>query len=178
MRIRKPPSKRITAKVDKRRDIVNYDQGNDYPQRVLRIINDSGRASMCCDLYSRFLEGQGFEEDGLNKVVVNRKDVTAWDLLQKITEDYSKFHGFAIHVKYNLQFDVASLEYVPFHYCRIGAPDDDEYVGKIAVYDNWDKCKKKMILTKERCQMNSLLRCLTAIKDLTILERKSSLMMN
>ncbi len=149
MRIRKAPAKRITTRVDKRRDIVNYDQDNSYPQKVLRIINDSGRATMCCDLYSRFLEGEGFEEDSLNEVVVNRKGVLAWDLLQKITEDYSKFHGFAIHVKYNLQFDVASLEYVPFHYCRLGQPDDVEYVGKIAVYDNWDKCKKKIIKSSE-----------------------------
>jgi hypothetical protein len=96
-------------------------------------------------MYSRFLEGVGFSKEGLNDLVVNRGSETTWDILQKIAEDFSKFYGFAISIKYNMNFDTIELYHIPFEYTRLCEPDDVDYVGRIAVYNNWDKSKKRII---------------------------------
>jgi hypothetical protein len=154
MRIRTAPKRRIEYYENRVRGILNYDTSNDYPQKVERIIDDSGRATLCCDIYSRFLEGIGFNADLINELVVNKRLVTAWDLLQSVVYDYSRFHGLSIHVNYNALGQIVSLTHIPFKYCRLGIPDDREYVGKIAIYNNWDRSKRRQLKVNEIIWIN------------------------
>lgn len=120
--------------------ILNYDKDNLYPQNVDMIIGGSGTASSCIEALQKFILGKGFANG--NSIVVNDlgyATVTLYDLLSQVTKDFAKFNGFAIHVNYNAKYQPRNYSHVPFEFCRLGVPDDEKYVGKIAVYDNWDR---------------------------------------
>lgn len=145
MRVRTPIQKRIVVRETKIVGILSYDSDNKYPQKIRDIIRDSGRGSLCVDMYGRFLKGKGFTVDALNKVIVNRWGVNGLNLLREAAGSYSLFRGFAIHVNYNTLFEIKELTAIPFEQCRLVTPDDTDYVGGIAVYNNWAGEKYKSI---------------------------------
>jgi hypothetical protein len=140
---------RVSIKDNKVDHIQNYDSDNNYPGRILDIIKASGTATSCTNLYSKFINGNGFKDQKFWKARVNRKGITVDKLLRATSKDYSKFKGFAIHVNYNALFQVNEVSYVPFDHCRLGIPDDNGYVSKIALYDDWD-CKRGVKVNKDR----------------------------
>lgn len=99
--------------------IKGYGAGNDYPQKVLEIINSSGTGRVCMDIYVKFVEGAGFTDQGLAETVLNSKGERANSLLRKCAKDLKNFNGFAILVKYNglgLPYEYLNI---PFEHCRI-----------------------------------------------------------
>lgn len=141
MRIRGPILKRIVVREDNIKGILSYDRDNKYPQRISDIMADSGRATLCLNIYARFLQGKGFVNESLNDLIINRKRHTLWSLYREVIENYAKFKGSAIHVNYNANYEIVELQHIPFEYTRLTTPDDIEYVGKIAVYDDWAREK-------------------------------------
>jgi len=141
VRIRGTILKRIVVKEDNIKGILSYDRDNKYPQRISDIMADSGRATLCLNAYSRFLQGKGFVNEKLNDLIINRKRNTLWSLYRDVIKNYAKFKGFAIHINYNAAYDIVELQNIPFEYTRLTMPDDIEYVGKIAVYDDWAREK-------------------------------------
>lgn len=148
MRIRGPILKRIVVKEDNIKGILSYDRDNKYPQRISDIMADSGRATLCLNAYSRFLQGKGFVNESLNDIIVNRKRETLWSLYRSVIKNYAKFNGFAIHINYNAAYEIIELQSIPFEYTRLTTPDDTEYVGKIAVYDDWGREKSFRTITR------------------------------
>ncbi len=78
--------KRVVIKPNKTDGILNYDEDNAYPQRVLDIINSSGTGTLCTDLMAKFIYGNGFKDKALGKLVVNKKGLTANQLLRKLSK--------------------------------------------------------------------------------------------
>lgn len=148
MRIRSPILKRIVVKEDNIKGILSYDRDNKYPQKISDIMADSGRATLCLNAYSRFLQGKGFVNESLNKLIVNRKRNTLWSLYREVIKNYAKFKGFAIHINYNAAYEIVELQNIPFEYTRLTTPDDTEYVGKIAVYDDWAREKSLRTISR------------------------------
>jgi hypothetical protein len=135
---------RIQIKPSKTDGILNYDIDNAYPQRVSTLVNASGQAKSCTRLFAKFIVGGGFKDKGFYKAKVNRRGLTADKLARMVISDYAKYYGVAIHVNYNLMFEISEVNYMPFDWCRL--PDEEsEHPGKIAVYEDWGKHKKKNI---------------------------------
>jgi hypothetical protein len=142
--------KRI-IKFDTKLQIYNNGEDNAYPERMDRLINNSPTAKMSDRLMRSYVLGKGFE--GFNDFMVNKsKQLTLFDFADDLTKSFVRFRGVFIHVKYNLNLDIDALSVIPFNNCRIGKKDDDDYSGKILVYDNWsgengkiDKNKVKAI---------------------------------
>lgn len=143
MRLKVDAPRRIDYSRNTTRGILNYDRTNDYPQRVLKIIRDSGHGSLCTSMYARFLSGEGI--DGAKKIVVNRKGHTLDFIHEKVVESYSIFRGYALHFNYNANFKITEIQLVRFENCRLGLPDDEDYSGMIAVYNNWDRARGSVI---------------------------------
>jgi len=133
--------RRFNVKANKTEGIINYDDDNAYPQRVLYTIASSGIGVSCVNLYSKYIQGQGFADSVFYKAVVNRFGLTNDELLRLCATDYARFKGFAIHVKYNPLLEVNELSWVPFWWCRKSLPDSNMYSSKIVVYDDWDRNK-------------------------------------
>ncbi len=117
--------------------IKGYGTNNDYPQKVLEIINSSGTGRTCMDIYVKFVEGAGFTDKVLADTVLNSNGERANSLLRKFSKDLKNFNGFACLVKYNgmgLPYEYLN---VPFEHCRIEIESSGKYTGKIAIYPDW-----------------------------------------
>lgn len=119
--------------------IQNYDVDNAYPQRVRNIIASSGTGSACSELLRKHLRGRGFNNENIERMLVNNRGETLGDLHSLICEDRSQFRGFSFHISYDALFRVISITHVPFEFVRLGLPDDTGAIGQVAVHPDWAK---------------------------------------
>ena len=120
--------------------IKGYGSGNDYPQKVLEIINSSGTGRTCMDIYVKFVEGGGFTDQSLAESILNSNNERANSLLRKAVKDLKNFNGFAILVKYNGMGLPYEYFNIPFEHCRLeieSTGTKNKYTGRIAVHPDW-----------------------------------------
>ena len=122
----------ITAK-----RIKGYGTNNDYPQKVLEIINSSGTGRTCMDIYVKFVEGGGFQDKMLAEAVLNSRGERGNMLLRKAAKDLKNFNGFSFLVKYDGLGNPIEFINIPFEHCRLEIDNNGNYTGKIAVYPDW-----------------------------------------
>lgn len=127
-------------------EIQAYDFDNLYPQRVIDIVNDSGTAKTCLFLKSRFVMGGGATDSDFYKQKVNGNGLRVDHLIRKMTESLISFGGIALHFNYNGLGQITEITPLNFEYCRLGI---EKQAGKIAVYEDWGKTKKKRFEKKD-----------------------------
>jgi hypothetical protein len=128
------------VKFDESFNIYANGLGNDYPERVERLINNSSTAKPCAKLLRKYIVGQGFESQ--NDFIVHQEDGTSLrKFLSRLALSYSYQNGVFIHVNYNLEGEKISLKVLPFVNCRIGKKDSKDHHGKILVSENWNADK-------------------------------------
>ena len=137
------PFKVQAVKLDK---IMQYGDDNNYPSRMERIINSSVTANSASRMLARFLVGKGFVNSSLNDIIVGKDEyqrpITAYKLLGQIALSIAKFKGFYVRVQYDMNFKKTGLKHESFKYCRLGLVDDNDYAGKVVIYNNWDNYRK------------------------------------
>jgi hypothetical protein len=119
------------------RKIKNYGKSNDYPQKVLEIVNSSGTGKACVDIRIDFCEGAGFIDENLANFQVNSKQENANILLSKICRDGETFDAFAVLVKYSALGMPVEYFNIPFEQCRFEVNENKKYTGRIAVHPDW-----------------------------------------
>ena len=124
--------------------IKGYGTGNDYPQKILEIINASGTGKTCFDIYVKFVEGAGFIDQVLSDTILNSKGERSNSLLRKFTKDLKSFNGFVCLVKYDGLGMPSEYYNVPFEHCRIEIDSKGIYTGKIAVHPDWTNLTGKI----------------------------------
>jgi len=117
--------------------IKGYGTNNDYPQKVLEIINSSGTGRTCMDIYIKFVEGAGFTDPLLADTILNSQGERANSLLRKFAKDLKNFNGFACLVKYNGLAIPEEYLNIPFEHCRLEIDSKRKYTGRIAVHPDW-----------------------------------------
>lgn len=127
--------------------ILRYDLDNAYPQRVLEFVQQSPTAKKCWNQRKKFLQGNGFEEPDLGKVVINSKGLTLAKLLKQICEDKGLFPGFGLHVNYNANFKISDVRLIKYEDIRQGDTDSPRYSGKYVIYSDWGRRTWKSIYT-------------------------------
>ncbi len=143
--------RRILVRPNQTFGILNYDMDNAYPQRMLELVAASPTAKDCWNKRTKFIAGNGFEEPGVGKQAVNNKGLTLSKLLKAVATDKALFTGFGIHVNYNANFKIVSVNYVKFEDIRIADPDNnwDDYpetAVKFALYSDWGRKTWKNIM--------------------------------
>lgn len=133
--------KRIKNTVNINDGILNYDIDNAYPQRIEDIVNNSGAASTCVNMKTRFIMGGGFEDDFFYKQKINRKGLTVDKLLRKVADNLAKLPFIGLHINYNANYQPIEVQFIPFGYMRLTASDDKKHPNMIAVYDDWERIK-------------------------------------
>jgi hypothetical protein len=119
--------------------IKGFGTFNDYPQKILEIVNASGTGKTCFDIYVSFVEGAGFEDEALSEQVLNENKERADSLLRKAAKDLKYFNGFAVLVKYDGMGLPVEYINIPFEHCRleIESRGTYRYTGKVAVHPDW-----------------------------------------
>ena len=129
--------------------IKGFGLNNDYPQKVLEIVNSSGTGRTCMDVYVKFIEGAGFNDVKLAEQVLNTRGERANSLLRKFGKDLRAFNGFACLVKYNGMGLPSEYYNIPFEHCRIETDAKKEYTGKVAVHPDWTSVTGKQFKQDE-----------------------------
>lgn len=134
---------RLDYKENKTTNIYPYDFDNKYPHRVIDIVNDSPTAKTCLKLKNKFVFGGGFKDLAFYKSKVNDKQ-TVDSFLRRLSEDFGKFGGFAIHVNYNGLGEFINTRVVPFEYVR------KQLVGNgYRIYNDWNNVKNTSVKTED-----------------------------
>lgn len=118
-------------------NIQAYGRDNLYPQRMLDLILNSPTGGTCCERYQKFIEGNGLNNTDFSEYIVNRAGETVDDIYRLITRDMALFHGFALHVNYNMACEIVELHHVPFMNCRLEEEEDSGQVTYINVHPDW-----------------------------------------
>lgn len=126
-----------TAAVDESLGIIQYGKGNAFPAKLLDQIQYSSVSNRCIDKISRFIGGQGFEDESLNSVVINDSGDTMLDLLRAHAMDMAYFEGIYTHIQYNLQGLPAAYNHLPFEITRIGNIDSRGVIDNIKSNIKW-----------------------------------------
>jgi len=138
--------RRILVRPNQTFGILNYDMDNAYPQRMLELVAASPTAKDCWNKRAKFIAGNGFEEPELGKQIINPKGLTLAKLLKAVATDKALFTGFGIHVNYNANFKIASVNYIKFEDIRMGDTDSPETAYKFAIYSDWGRKTWKNIM--------------------------------
>jgi len=134
--------KRNETKINKQLGIINNGIDNAYPQRMERIIKSSVTAKSAAKMYANFLVGNGFVDSTLNNIVVGRsyyKDITMYQLLEKVATSAAYQSAASLHLRYNLNLLIDSIDIKHYKNFRFGTPDSQDYSGKALYYNNWEK---------------------------------------
>ncbi|HWZ15690.1 MAG TPA: hypothetical protein VNW95_10685 [Mucilaginibacter sp.] len=138
--------RRIIVRPNQTFGILNYDLDNAYPQRMLELVAASPTAKDCWNKRTKFIAGNGFETPALGKQVVNQNGLTLAKLLKAVATDKALFTGFGIHVNYNANFKICSVNYVKFEDIRLGDTDCPDTANKYALYSDWGRKTWKNIM--------------------------------
>lgn len=138
--------RRILVRPNQTFGILNYDMDNAYPQRMLELVAASPTAKDCWNKRTKFIAGNGFEEPDLGKQPINQKGLTLAKLLKAVATDKALFTGFAIHVNYNANFKISSVNYVKFEDIRMGDSGNADTADKYAIYSDWGRKTWKNIM--------------------------------
>jgi hypothetical protein len=157
--------RRILVRPNQTFGILNYDLDNAYPQRMLELVAASPTAKDCWNKRAKFIAGNGFEEPGLGKQVINQKGLTLAKLLKAVATDKALFTGFGIHVNYNANFKIASVNYVKFEDIRMGDTDCPDTADKYALYSDWGRKTWKNIMRSKITFLDKYNPDETAIKE-------------
>lgn len=126
--------------------IQTYGDTNDFPQTVSEIVQASKTGNACLSIYNDFVYGHGFKDPGIYRLRVNKEGEKLDKILRMVCKDFTVWHGFAIHVNYNMNFRVSSIHHIPFESLRLEKADDNGFIGRTAYHPDWghrDKTKSR-----------------------------------
>lgn len=119
--------------------IQTFGKQNDYPQKVMEVVNASVTGSACVDQYGKFIFGRGFRQRDFYQAIVNERGDRADDVLDAAARDYAQFGGFALHVNWNALYEITSVAHVPFEWLRFQELNDNYDFDKIALHKDWGR---------------------------------------
>lgn len=108
-----------------------FGHADDFPLQWHKIVSESPSGSSCVNTIQDFLEGYGFSDPELEKLIVNSKGETLWQLHQKTCKSFGEFEGFYWLFRFDALGKVTDWDLLPFENCRLGKPDDKGYISKI-----------------------------------------------
>lgn len=136
-------SKRVDVGYCSTLNIQKYGRDNLYPQRMRNLIRSSHTGGACCERYQTFIEGNGLNNTEFSEYVCNRAGDTVDDIFRLLAHDMAVFHGFALHVNYNIFGEIVEVSHVPFETCRLEEETDDGKVIYINYHPDWTGHKSR-----------------------------------
>lgn len=153
----KKSDSRLLRKENKQYGIINYDEDNCYPQRIMLLSNSSPTTKACLEIYGKFIEGSGFKDLAFYKAIVNTDKQTMDKVLGLIAIDMARFRGFAIHCNITVAGKITEIYHVPFEHVRFASKTKKEETGfDYAVYSDWNKQESSTVKPDQIVWLNKL----------------------
>lgn len=134
-------------------NIQAYGKDNLYPQKMFDLIRCSSTGGTCCERYATFIEGNGLNNTSFSEYECNRRGETVDDVFRLVVQDMALYHGFALHVNYNMMCEIVEVNHVPFQNCRLEEETPDGKVVHIIVHPDWTGKKtrsgRKLLVDKK-----------------------------
>ncbi|HEU5290806.1 MAG TPA: hypothetical protein VFU05_09205, partial [Cyclobacteriaceae bacterium] len=102
-----------------------------FPLEWDKAIQESPSASSCLSTIQDFIEGFGLSDPNLEKLVVNGKGETFWQIHHQTVGSFSEYSGAYWLLRFNALTNTTEWEVLPFENCRLGEPDSNGYISKI-----------------------------------------------
>lgn len=126
------PAPKNSATTDKYLPYNSPDGGYDcFPLEWDKAIQESPSASSCLSTIQDFMEGFGFSDTELEKLIVNSKGETFWQIHHQTVGSTAEFYGAYWLLRFNALAGTTEWEVLPFENCRLGIPDDKGYISKV-----------------------------------------------
>lgn len=124
--------------------VINYGEGNLYPQEIAELIYASKTASAAVEKMTENIICEGFKNKDFAEMT-NGNGCNMNDVLEATANDVARFKGWAWIVQYGLTpagYQPKNVYNVPFEYVRAEMNDNyknDPTVRSWRVFNNWEK---------------------------------------
>lgn len=124
--------------------IINYGDGNLYPQEIANLIYASKTASAAVEKMTENIICEGFKNEEFRNIT-NDNGYNMDDILEITANDLARFKGWAWIVQYGLReggYVPVGVYNVPFEYVRAEKSENylkDPKIYKWRVFNNWDR---------------------------------------
>ena len=124
--------------------IINYGDGNLYPQEIANLIYASKTASAAVEKMTENIICEGFKNEEFRDMT-NDNGYNMDDILENTANDLARFKGWAWIVQYGLReggYVPVGVYNVPFEYVRAEKSENylkDPKIYKWRVFNNWDR---------------------------------------
>lgn len=133
--------------------VINYGEGNLYPQEIAELIYASKTASAAVEKMTENIICEGFKNKEFAEMT-NDNGCNMNDVLEATANDVARFKGWAWVVQYGLTpagYQPKNVYNVPFEYVRAEMNDNyknDPTVKSWRVFNNWEKQSVKSTSVK------------------------------
>ena len=120
---------------------VKFDYDNQYPERVLDMVNSSPLQKSILESRKTYILGAGLDKVDENVYTPNMYE--SWiDLIEKCVSDYVYLNAFAVQVILNESGNRFSFYYQPVQQVRFANYNDKNFIEKAYLCTDWRKAQK------------------------------------
>lgn len=112
------------------RNVVLFGEDNQFPQHLFNLYSDCSLLQTLCNGTADYIAGNGTAEE---------IDPAIYDLIRKVTLDYTIFGAFAVQVRRNTYGDIISLDYIDVQRVRLDETGEVVYYNK-----DWGRYTKEV----------------------------------
>lgn len=132
---------------DTSKKIINYGKSNNFPQEIVKIIQQSPIANACVETHAKFLYGDGlyFETpEGQTPDFANKlKAIFNESFYQTICYDMAYFEALGLIQKWDLNGKLTNVKQQDFSTIRLGIPNEKDFEITYAMISaNWQEENK------------------------------------
>ena len=128
-------------KMTRRDSWVKFDVDNQYPERVLDMVNSSPLQKSILESRKTYILGAGLDKVDENVYTPNMYE--SWiDLIEKCVSDYVYLNAFAVQVILNESGNRFSFYHQPVQQIRFANYNDKNFIEKAYLCTDWRKAQK------------------------------------
>lgn len=138
----KPES--ITFKVNNSYKVLSFGKDNNFPQELIRAINNSPTARACTKSHAKFMAGDGFVFSKESPFAEKLKLLFTNDLLRRVAYDYTYFEAISLKLRFDLNGSLIGVFHVDDSTVRLGEINcDTGNIDYAKLSTDWENVRKK-----------------------------------
>lgn len=142
----KPIIKRVATVQDVTQKILRFDSDNLYPQRCEEVLARSSTLKTVINRITDFVNGEGFQDPVIAKMIVNRRGLegqTLNQVMKATARNLVRYLTPVMHVNYNGLGQMVEMNPIRFERIRFAIADKSGKICKLAYSANWERDGRK-----------------------------------